>query len=72
MVVILKKMTLNVRRFYEKEGVNDRRKVALQIWKRPKFFPKKIKSGKKMVERSEETWNEKRLQQIETLEKRIR
>ena len=29
MVVILKKMTLNVRRFYEKEGVNDRRKVAL-------------------------------------------
>ena len=27
MVVILKKMTLNVRRFYK--GVNDRRKVAL-------------------------------------------
>ena len=43
-------------------------RLRLQIWK-SKFFPKKIKSGKKMVERSEETWNEKRLQQIETLEK---
>ena len=52
-----------------KKGVNDRRKVATKFGK---VFPKKIKSGKKMVERSEETWNEKRLQQIETLEKRIR
>tara|TARA_B100000925_G_scaffold279057_1_gene248448 strand:- start:727 stop:900 length:174 start_codon:yes stop_codon:yes gene_type:complete len=55
-----------------KKGVNDRRKVALANLEKAKFFPKKIKSGKKMVERSEETWNEKRLQQIETLEKRIR
>ena len=44
-------------------------RLRCKLGKLQKFFPKKIKSGKKMVERSEETWNEKRLQQIETLEK---
>ncbi|MEC7454040.1 MAG: hypothetical protein VX933_01580 [Bacteroidota bacterium] len=58
--------------FVKKKGVNERRKVALSNLKDAKFFPKKIKSGKKLVDRSEETWNEKRSQQIEILEKRIR
>jgi len=56
----------------KQKGVNDRRKVALANLEKAKFFPKKIKSGNKMVERSEETWNENRQQQIETLGKRIR
>tara|TARA_Y100000389_G_scaffold198723_1_gene235747 strand:- start:263 stop:439 length:177 start_codon:yes stop_codon:yes gene_type:complete len=54
-----------------KKNVNERRRVALQNLKNAKFFPKQIKSGKKMVDRSEETWNDNRDAMIETLQKRI-
>ncbi len=54
-----------------KKNVNERRKVALRNLENAKFFPKQIKSGKKMVDRSEETWNDNRDDMIETLNKRI-
>lgn len=56
----------------KQKGVNERRKVALRNLENAKFSPKQIKSGNKMVDRSEETWNEKRQQQISILEMRIR
>lgn len=55
-----------------KKNVNERRIVALENLKKSEFFPKKIKSGKKMVDRSEEAWNEKKAYNIDILEKRIR
>ena len=54
-----------------KKGVKARRQVALDNLLKSKFTPKEIKSGKKMVERSEETWNKNRDYQIEVLQKRI-
>ena len=54
-----------------KKNVNERRIVALENLKKSEFFPKKIKSGKKMVDRSEEAWNEKKAYNIDILEKRI-
>ena len=51
--------------------MNERRKVALRNLENAKFFPKQIKSGKKMVDRSEETWNDNRDDMIETLNTRI-
>ena len=54
-----------------KKGVKARRQVALETLLKAKFTPKLVKSGKKMVDRSEETWNEKRDYQIEVLKKRI-
>ena len=55
-----------------KKNVNERRIVALENLKKSEFFPKKIKSGKKMIDRSEEAWNEKKAYNIDILEKRIR
>lgn len=52
----------------KQRNVKNRRMVALENLKKQKFFPKKMKDGK---ERSEEKWNERRTQMIETLEKRI-
>ena len=49
-------------------NVKNRRKVALENLKKSKFFPKKMKDGK---ERSEQKWEERKQQMIETLEKRI-
>ncbi len=54
-----------------KKNVNERRIVALENLKKSEFFPKKIKSGKKMIDRSEEAWNEKKAYNIDILEKRI-
>ena len=54
-----------------KKNVNERRKVALRNLQNAKFFPKQIKSGKKMIDRSEEAWNEKKAYNIDILEKRI-
>ena len=54
-----------------KMNVNERRIVALENLKKSEFFPKKIKSGKKMIDRSEEAWNEKKAYNIDILEKRI-
>lgn len=48
----------------KQKGVNERRKVALANLEDAKFFPK--------GDRTENKWEEKRQQQIEILEKRIR
>ena len=45
--------------------------VALKNLENAKFTPKQVRSGKKMVDRSEETWNKNREYQIEVLKKRV-
>ncbi len=55
-----------------KKNVNERRIVALENLEKSEFFPKQIKSGRKMIDRSEEAWNEKKAYNIDILEKRIR
>ena len=60
-----------------KKGVKSRRQVALETLLKTKFTPKQVKSGKfskgqpVMVDRSQDTWNEKRDYQIEVLQKRV-
>ena len=54
-----------------KKGIKARRIVALENLEKAKFTPKQVRSGKKMVDRSEETWNKNREYQIEVLKKRV-
>ena len=54
-----------------KKGIKARRMVALKNLEKAKFTPKQVRSGKKMVDRSEETWNKNREYQIEVLKKRV-
>lgn len=51
-----------------KKNRTRRREVALANLKAAKFFPKTMRNGK---ERSEETWEKNRQQQIEVLNERI-
>jgi len=54
-----------------KKGIKERRIVALENLEKSKFTPKQVRSGKKMVDRSEETWNKNKEYQIEVLKKRV-
>ena len=54
-----------------KKGVKERRIVALENLEKSKFTPKQVRSGKNMVDRSEETWNKNKEYQIEVLKKRV-
>ena len=56
----------------KKKNVTQRRLVALENLRKSEFFPKKIRSGKKLQDRSQETWEANKLAQIEILEKRTR